>query len=67
MTRAELSATLLQEATAEGRPERILAELRSRRPEVYDRVALDDLAAIAAAAEVVTFLDIGYLLEARVP
>lgn len=53
----------LQEETRGGRPERILAALRSRCPEVLDRVALMDVAEIAAAAEVVTFLDIADFLD----
>ena len=53
----------LQRETAEGRAERILAELREHHPDVYDHVALADIAVIAAAAEVVTWLDLGEFMR----
>ena len=55
--------TVLQAATTEGRPERVLAELREHHPGVYDRIALEDLAEVASATELVLWLDLAGLLR----
>ena len=55
--------TVLQAATSEGRPERVIAELREHHPDVYDRIALEDLADVASATELILWLDLAGLLR----